>query len=425
MDSTIRVKAAAHSGVTGRLGASPWLVLIIGLVVALILVTLFMAVLMAPPFQEVANLVGTLAVTSVLSLAIGYFLYRRGWTRSPSLALTLMATYAWAAVLTLFNVWIMALRMFLNDHDLTLAGLLLLFAAIIATTFGVFVAASVTDGLRQVAQAAGRLAGGDLGTRLTVDRRDEVAQVAQAFNEMASRLEQAAAEQQELETLRRDLIAWTSHDLRTPLTSIRVMVEALHDGLVDDEETRRRYYRTIRADVMFLNNLIDDLFELAQLDAGGLAFDREDHSLGDLISDTLESFRPVAEKRGVEVQGHISPDLDPVLMNTAKMGRVLSNLIGNGLKYTPAGGRVMVEAWRARGEVLVTVEDTGSGFAAADLPRVFERFYRGEQARSRATGGAGLGLAIAHGIVEAHGGRMWAENAAGGGARVGFALPAN
>jgi signal transduction histidine kinase len=410
------------------LGDSPWMVLLIGVVSALIIVALVIVWLMKPPVEELASLVGTLAVTSVLTLAMGYFLYRRGWARSPSLGLTLILTYIWAAVVTLFNVWLMARLMFVNEHDLTLAGILLLFAALIATTFGIFVAASVTDGLRQLAKAADRLAEGDLQARTLVTGQDEIAQVSIAFNEMAAQIEKTAREREELENLRRDLIAWTSHDLRTPLTSIRVMIEALHDGVVNDEETRQRYYKTIRADIVALNALINDLFELAQLEAGGLTLHLESHSLRDLISDTLEAFQPLAEKRQVVLEGEVGDDLDPVWMNASKIGRVLSNLISNALQYTPEGGKVHVQAARNGKGVEVVVQDSGPGFAEQDISRVFEKFYRGEQARSRATGGAGLGLAIARGIIDAHGGRMWAENGLAdngpnSGAVVGFSLP--
>jgi signal transduction histidine kinase len=373
--------------------------------------------------RELATLVGALAGTSVLSLAAGYLLYRKGWPRSPSISVTLALTFVWAAVLTLFNVWVLATAMFVDTHDLTLAGILLVFAAIIATSFGMFVSTTVTDELRRLAQAAGDLAAGDLGARARVGGRDEVAQVAVAFNAMAAQLEAAAARRAEYETLRRDLIAWTSHDLRTPLTSIRAMIEALNDGLVSDEATRERYYRTIRAEVVALNTLIDDLFELAQLDAGGLTLEFEMHSLSDLISDTLESFLPLAQQREVTLVGEVTAGLDPVRMNAPRIGRVLGNLLANALRHTPAGGSIRLDAWRTDRAVQVAVTDSGPGFAAGELPRVFEKFYRGEGARSRATGGAGLGLAIASGIVEAHGGRIWAENAGPGGARVSFELP--
>ncbi len=406
-----------------RLSASPGQVLVSGILLALLVTVLVANWLMNPPLSEMVTLVQTLAITSFLSLGVGFVLYRRGWTRSPSLSLTLSATYVIAAVLTWVNVWVMARLMFASPHDLTLALVLLIFAGIIATTFGIFVAASVTDGLRQLAGVARRLAEGNLSARAVVTGRDEVGQVAHSFNIMAAQLEETARQREELEAMRRDLIAWVSHDLRTPLTSIRALVEALSDGVVTDPETVQRYYRTIRADVLSLNTLINDLFELAQLDAG-LVLEKSPHSFTDLISDALESFRGLSMVKNVEIVGTVSQNLDPVLLNAPKIGRVLSNLLANAVKYTPPGGRVEVTAQRVGQSVRVTVMDSGPGFVEADLPRVFEKFYRGEQARSRATGGAGLGLAIARRIVEAHDGRIWAENGPGGGALVGFDLPA-
>lgn len=406
-----------------RLSASPGQVLVGGVLLALLVTALVANWLMNPPLSEIVTLVQTLAITSFLSLGVGFVLYRRGWTRSPSLSLTLIATYIIAAVLTWVNVWVMARLMFASAHDLTLALVLLIFAGIIATTFGIFVAASVTDGLRQLAGVARRLAQGNLSARAVVSGRDEVGQVAHSFNIMAAQLEETARQREELEAMRRDLIAWVSHDLRTPLTSIRALVEALSDGVVTDPETVQRYYRTIRADVLSLNTLINDLFELAQLDAG-LELEKSPHSFTDLISDALESFRGLSMVKNVEIVGAVSQNVDPVPLNAPKMGRVLSNLLANAVKYTPPGGRVEVTAQRVGDSVRVTVLDSGPGFAVEDLPRVFEKFYRGEQARSRATGGAGLGLAIARRIVEAHDGRIWAENRPGGGGLVGFDLPA-
>lgn len=404
------------------LTVSPAMLLLAGVLLALTAAVLVINWLMRPSRAEVISLVQTLTITSVLSLGMGFFLYRRGWARSPSLSLTLILTYLWAAVLTLVNVWVMARLMFASEHDFALSVVLLIFAAIIATTFGIFVAASVTDGLNQLAKAAHQVARGDLTTRAVVSGRDEIGQMARHFNYMAEQLEATARQQEELEAMRRDLIAWVSHDLRTPLTSIRAMVEALSDGVVTDKETVERYYRTIRADVLSLNHLINDLFELAQLDAG-LVLEKMPHSLTDLISDALESFRAVGMEKGVEVAGTVGTNLDPVYLNAPKIGRVLANLLGNAIKYSSSGGCVTMMAERHEGVVRVTVTDRGPGFAAADLPRVFEKFYRGEEARSRATGGAGLGLAIAQRIVQAHGGHIWAENRAEGGAMVGFELP--
>jgi signal transduction histidine kinase len=314
-------------------------------------------------------------------------------------------------------------QMFFNEHDLILSGVLLLFAAIIATTYGLFVAVSVTDGLRRMTDAAGKLAAGDLSARVPVTGRDEVARLSDSFNEMADHLQLSAERRREVEALRRNLIAWTSHDLRTPLTAIRVRVEALHDGLVTEPENVDRYYKAIRADVIALGTLIDDLFELAQLDAGGPALEMMPSSLADLISDCLESFLPLAGQRQVNLVGEVARAVDPVLMNPGKIGRVLGNLVENALRHSPPGGLVTIRAARVEGAALVSVEDGGPGFEGNDLAHVFEQFFRGEAARSRESGHAGLGLAIARGIVEAHGGHIWAENRPGGGARVSFILP--
>ncbi|MFQ5421777.1 MAG: sensor histidine kinase, partial [Anaerolineae bacterium] len=367
---------------------SPWGVLLAGMLLALLVAVALMRGLMKANLQEISALASTLAITSVISLGLGYFLYRRGWTRSPSLALTLIATYGWAMALTLFNVWVMSEQMFVSQHDLVLSGVLLLFAAIIATTFGVFAAASLTDGLRQLTKTAQAIAAGNLETRVLVNGRDEVAQLSQSFNDMAAQLQAAEDQRREVEKLRRDLVAWTSHDLRTPLTSIRAMVEALHDGMVTDPETAQRYFRTIRNDVIALNNLIDDLFELAQLDAGGLVLEKSPYAVADLVSDALERFHALAAQKGVTLHGEVSPALGLIPLNAPKIGRVLSNLIGNALRYVPEGGDVWATAVPNFTGVQITVCDNGPGFAPADLPRIFEQCYRGEEARSRRTGGA-------------------------------------
>ena len=407
-----------------RISQMPWRFFVIGILAALVVVTALMRLLMQAPLQEITTLVTWLSITAVLSLGIGYLLYRRGLARSPSISLTLVLTYAWAAILTLSNVWVMSERMFLNkEHDLVLSGVLLLFAAIIATTFGIFVAASMADGLNQLSDTAVNIADGNLDARVEIHGRDEVAQVGMAFNQMAVQLQTAERQRAEVEKMRRDLIAWTSHDLRTPLTSIRAMIEALYDGVVDDPETVRRYYQTMRSDIISLNEIIDDLFELAQLDAGGLKMEKSWHGLSDVVSDMLESFQALAEKRGVRLVGQVGNDVDPVWMNAQKISRVLSNLVSNALRYTPEGGEVSVTAVRENGEIVVRVADSGPGFDPEDLPRVFEQFYRGEQARSRKTGGAGLGLAISQGIVAAHDGTILAKNAEKGGAIVEFRLP--
>lgn len=286
-----------------------------------------------------------------------------------------------------------------------------------------FLSSALTDRIRSLEQAARSISAGELQTRVEVQGRDEISLLGNTFNQMSAQLQNAANQKQELEQLRSDLIAWVSHDLQTPLTSVRAIVEALADGVADDPQVQQRYLRTAQRDIQSLSILIDDLFQMAQLDAGGIPLDREWGSITDLISDTLESFRQLASQHQINLQGQADSECDPVNMDIQRVGRVLNNLVSNAIRHTPPGGSVTVNAARQEENVVVCVEDSGEGITIEDLPYVFDRFYRGEKSRSRNTGGAGLGLAIARGIVEAHGGRIWAESQAHKGTRITFSLP--
>jgi signal transduction histidine kinase len=207
------------------------------------------------------------------------------------------------------------------------------------------------------------------------------------------------------------------------LASIRAIIEALADGVVEDPGTSKRYLRNAKREIQALSNLIDDLFEMAQLGAGGLELDLQSNVLSDLISDTLESFSALAEEKGVDLSGEVGEGVDPVLMDVGRIGRVLNNLVHNALRHTPTGGEVFVSAVRDGDGVVVAVRDNGEGLDERDLPFIFDRFYRGEKSRSRMTGGVGLGLAIAKGLVESHGGEISARPIPERGACFQFTLP--
>ena len=378
---------------------------------------------MSPPLNELGLMALFLAITALVSSLVGYLAYRLGWIAlTPSLRWGLLAIYAISSALTFFNVWFSAKLMFASEHDLLLAIVLLVFAGGMAMALGYFLSSTVTDRMNLLKQAAENLAHGNLETRVPVSGRDEVAMLAQTFNQMATQLQTADEKQRELERLRTDLIAWVSHDLQTPLASIRAILEALYDGVVDEPETVKRYLNTAQRDVSSLSALIDDLFEMAQLDTGGIPLEKADSSLADLISDTLESFSELASRQNIQLEGSVENNVDPVCMDTQRVGRVFNNLISNALRHTPPGGQIEVRARRVGSNVEVTVHDSGEGIRAEDIPNIFESFYRGEKSRSRATGGAGLGLAIARGIVRAHGGEIFVESRPGD-TRFIFTLP--
>jgi len=395
--------------------------LLMGILLILGLSLGIFTLLMLPPLKDLALMALYLGVTALVSALAGYIAYRLGWINfSPALRWTLLGGYALASILTFFNVWFSAHMMFASEHDLLLAIVLLVFAGGMAMVLGYFLSNTVTERIDLLKGAAEKLAQGDLKTRVPVNGRDEVAALANTFNQMAEQLQMADQKQRELESLRRDLIAWVSHDLQTPLTSMRAILEALSDGVVEEPETVKRYLNTAQRDVRSLSLLIDDLFQMAQLDAGGFPLHQAEASLSDLISDTLESFTELAKQGEITLEGNVDSDVDPVRMDTQAIGRVLNNLIGNALRHTPPMGRVSVWVQRTGQDVEVTVSDTGEGIRAEDLPHVFERFYRGEKSRNRGTGGAGLGLAIARGIVQAHGGDIRVDSETGKGTQFTF-----
>ena len=379
--------------------------------------------MMKPPGEQIGSMALFLSVTALISTAAGYAAHRLGWMeRFPTIRWTMLAGYVLSNVLTFLSVWLTARMMLADSQDLLFATVLLFFAGGIAIALGYFFSIALSRRIESLKKAAKAIHDGDFGTRVPIEGRDEIAQLAGSFNEMAGRLEEVDRKQKELESLRRELIAAVSHDLQTPLASVRAILEALADGMVEDQLTQQRYLNTAHKDIQSLSRLIDDLFQMAQLDAGGLPFDREHGSMSDLVSDTLESFSELSSRQGVSVRGRVEPDVDLVWMDTQRIGRVLNNLISNSLSHTHPGCTVWISCTRAGSEVRVVVEDNGEGISPDDLPYIFERFYRGEKSRSRKTGGAGMGLAIARGIITAHGGSISAESEPGKGTKVVFTI---
>jgi signal transduction histidine kinase len=235
---------------------------------------------------------------------------------------------------------------------------------------------------------------------------------------LAVRLAMEERSRREIEAARRQLVAAASHDLRTPLASLRLLVESIDDGVATGE-TRDRYLKEIRTHVGVLSDLIDDLFELSRIEAGDISWTMRQVKLRELIGDTVAAMRAPAAERGVSLAAELPASELVASANAEKVQRVLFNLIQNAIRHTPADGSVTVRARSAAGGVEVEVADNGEGIPAGDGERVFEAFYRGDAARGEE--GAGLGLAISRAIVEAHGGKIWFEDGAPG-TRVHFTL---
>ena len=410
-----------------RLSQNP---LVIFLIVLLIPIagTLFSELVMFDlPGNEVQKLLIFMTLTGLTSSLLSYMFYRLGvleWFRSLRWAIWMVI--ALLVLMIFLNVWVIARFTFIQSHYLTLTSVLLVFAGLSALTIGFFASKTMTDRLSKLHAATQALAGRDFTTRLKISGNDEIAQLADTFNDMAQNLQEVEEQKRQLEQTRRDLTAWVSHDLRTPLTSMRVMIEAMLDGVVEDEATVHRYLDSSRAEIEHLSELIDDLFELAQLDVGHLRLNLQQASIRDLISDTLGSMQPKAKQQGILLKGEVSDDVDMILMAPDKIQRVLSNLVDNAIKYTESGESVTLGAWRSGGEIRIDIHNSGSFIPEDVLPRLFESFYRGEGSRSRIGDGArgtGLGLAIARGFIEAHQGRIWATSIKAEGTTFSFTLP--
>jgi two-component system, OmpR family, sensor histidine kinase BaeS len=292
----------------------------------------------------------------------------------------------------------------------------LAFTALFASVLAVVASGAVGRDARQVEATVRRVEAGDRAVRTDVDRSDELGRVARAFDELTARLDALERERVGFEAERRMMLSSVGHDLRTPLAALRAGIEALADGVAPDPD---RYLRAMQRQVEVLGTLVDDLFLLSSIEAGRLEVISEPVDLAELAAEAVESMVPSAAARGVELVVD-APSAVAVVGSATAMGRVIRNLVDNAVRHSPPGSHVRVSVTDGPTAV-VRVCDDGPGFTADFAARAFERFARAEPSRNRSTGGAGLGLAIARGLVEAHGGRIWIEQPPGG--QVAFELP--
>jgi signal transduction histidine kinase len=394
----------------------------LGLVIAVACVgalgTLAVGLAMGMNRGELGHLALALAPVAFATVAAG-LLASRLLSRA-SLHQRFIAVALVASAVTMANVAVLSMQMFVSDRDATLVTVLLVYAVATGVAAAIAIARTQRGALDRLERTAARLATGDLRARVgAVGGGPELEALGQTLDEMAGRLELALSNERAAEQMRRDLTIAVSHDLRTPLASLRAMVEALDDGMVSRPEEVRRYASEMRRSTTQLINLVDDLFELSRLDAGAIAAETRRVRLDQVVADALDAVGGEATRKQLSMHAELGDAFDAPC--SPRLTRVLQNLLSNAVHHTPTDGTVRITASRHDTRLALVVEDTGAGIAPGDLPHVFEPFYRADPARSGP--GAGLGLALAKRIVEALGGTIQVQDGRSVGARFAVAVP--
>jgi len=306
-------------------------------------------------------------------------------------------------------------------HDLRLRLLLSTAIALsLSALVGLLFSRAIASPLRRLTEAAGAVAQGQFDQQVPISSQDEIGRLSRAFNDMTARLR--AARQMQV-----NFVADVSHELRTPLTAVKGMVETLRDGAVDDSQVRDRFLETVESETDRLIRLVNDLLLLSRADSEALNLRLAPVELASLAQAAVDRLATRAHARDVVLRIQTDPRAPQAWADPDRIEQVLFNLLDNALKYSRAGGTVVIAVGTGQDGVrsaLVQVRDEGIGIPAQDLPRIGQRFYRADKARSRAEGGSGLGLAIARALIEAHGGQLWLESQEGVGTTASFTLPA-
>ncbi len=341
--------------------------------------------------------------------------------RRASVVQVVVLTLAVVAAIAL-GTYVAAEAMFISQHDLAVVQVVLLAAGAVGVAGAVVLGAWFSAGSASLVATTRRIGNvGEDDVAAPVQGPAELVRLHEALAEMEARLVASQQRERAMETSRRELVAWVSHDLRTPLAALRAMVEAVEDRVVDDPATIARYHASMREETDRLSALIDDLFELSRAQAGVVQLQMERVGLGDLVSDALAGVATVAAAKGVRLDGRVDGPGPAIQASTPELLRALRNVLENAIRHTPPDGSVMVEAGAlADDRAYISVLDSGGGVPEADLERVFEVAYQADPGRRDS--GAGLGLAIARGFVEAHHGRISVRNE-GTGARFTVQLP--
>jgi signal transduction histidine kinase len=382
------------------------------------LATLAGGAIVGMPSADTARLVLMLGVSSLVVLV--WTVVGSRWLAGSSLRTRFLAVAVVGVVVALSSVGAVAALMFVSAHDALLLAVVLVSSGVIGAGAALALTRTTGAALRRLAGTAEALAGGDLGARVgSLGADSELVALGRTLDEMAERLETSISRERDLEARRRDLMTAVSHDLRTPLAGLRAMVEAIDEGVVDDLPSLRRYAREMRRAVGSLSQLVDDLFELAQIDAGAIERETERITVESLVRSAVAEMEVRAQEKGLALESSVAGAAG--VLCSPRLLRVLQNLLHNAIRHTPADGTVRIEASRDGTGLRVAVEDTGEGIAPEALDRVFEPFWQADPSRSG--DGSGLGLALAKRIVEALGGRIEVRSSRAEGSRFAVWVP--
>ncbi len=362
-----------------------------------------------------------LAIAFVTAAGTELIIRRRGPASAGSLSWQLGIVIALVIGPLLVTLLILGLLMFVSSKDAALVAVIVALAGVAGVVAARRLANALAAEVATVRDGLVAVGGGEREIGLQPRGPDELRELAAAANVMIERLAAEELARDQSDTSRRHLVAAASHDLRTPITSLRLLAEAIDDELVVGEQ-RREYVQRMLTHIEALSALIDDLFELSRLEAGDITWSLEQVALGTLVNETVDAMRVHADVKRVIVTADLPTQLALARANPEKLQRVLFNLIQNAIRHSPADGSVVVRAETMHDVVEVEVENAGDSIPAEDRERVFDAFYRGSADPARSGGNAGLGLAVARAIVEAHGGKIWLPVTSTG-TRVRFSVP--
>ncbi len=384
--------------------------------------TVVSAWLLGLPSADTVALVGLAGGGALAAAVAGGLILRSMRTaslRAQGVAVALVAVFGIGV-----GVVLAAYAMFVSSHDLGALVVVLVASSTAAVLMAIRFGSRISTASHDLEGLARRLGDGDLIMVGDVPVAQELRRLAEELQTASSRLDEARRRERAMEASRRELIAWVSHDLRTPLAGIRAMVEALEDGVVAAPDDVATYHATMRQEIDRLAQLVDDLFELSRIEAGALDLRFEQVTLGDIVAEAVAGAMPVATAKGVRIDGNGSASAgEPALrVAPAELTRVVRNLLDNAVRHTPPGTEVEIRSGVTDGHVVLSVADHCGGIPDDDLGRVFDLAFRGDEARGANGGRGGLGLAIAHGLVQAHDGTITVEND-GPGCRFTVALP--